>query len=100
QPKPEKAPKPAKDEQNGVSRPSSGATRRVWEIADEISGKTGEPATRAAVTEVAEKEGLVLGTIHTQYGRWRKYNGLVTPKDERQAASAAKKAEKEAKAAE
>lgn len=100
--KPQAEPKPArvKDEQNGVSRPSSGATLRVWVIADEISGKEKRPATRAEVTEAGAKEDLVLGTIHTQYGRWRKYNGLVTPKEDRAAAQAAAKAEKEAAKAE
>lgn len=97
-----KAPKEpvVKDEQNGVTRPSTGATRRVWEIADAISAAKKSPAERAEVTEAAEKEGLVKGTIHTQFGRWRKYYGLVTPADERAAKLAAAKAEKEkAKAA-
>lgn len=85
-----------KDEQNGVSRPSSGSTLRVWEIADQISAEQKRPATRTEVTEVGSKEGLVLGTIHTQFGRWRKYNGLVTPSEERAAANAEAKAEKEA----
>lgn len=95
---PAKAPKApvVKDEQNGVTRPSTGATRRVWEIADEISAKQKRPAERAEVTEVAEKEGLVKGTIHTQFGRWRKYYGLVTPADERAAKLAKAKADKEA----
>lgn len=89
------AAKPPKDENNGVSRPSSGATLKVWEIADALSAKHERPATRAEVTEEGLKADLVVGTIHTQYGRWRKYNGLVTPKEERQAKAAEAKAAKE-----
>lgn len=90
-----KAEKPAKVEQNGITRPSTGATLRVWEIADELSAKHQRPATRAEVTEAGQKVDLVIGTIHTQYGRWRKFNGLVTPAEEREAARAKAKAEKE-----
>lgn len=100
----QEAPKPVKDERNGVTRPATGSTRRVWEIADALSQEKGAPASRKEVTEAAEKEGLVIGTIHTQYGRWCKYYGLVKPAEERARiraeAKAAKEAEKEAKKAE
>lgn len=85
-----------KDERNGIVRPAGGVTRRVWEIADELSSKNQKPAERKEVTEVAEKEGINVGTIHTQFGRWRKYYGLVTPKEERAAQMAAAKAQREA----
>ncbi len=62
--------------QNGVTRPSSGLTKKVWDIADELSGIKKAPATRAEVTEKGLAEGLVVGTIHTQYGKWRKFHGL------------------------
>lgn len=91
----EKAAPAPKDEQNGVTRPAGGVTRRVWEIADEISAREKRPAARAEVTEVATKEGINVGTVHTQFGRWRKYYGLTTPKEERAAQMAAAKAEKE-----
>lgn len=69
--------KAAKVEQNGVTRPSSGATLKVWEIADRLSAAKKAPAERKEVTEAGIAEGLVVGTIHTQYGRWRKFHGLA-----------------------
>ncbi|MCK9234962.1 MAG: hypothetical protein M0P09_01445 [Acholeplasmataceae bacterium] len=93
------APAP-KDERNGVTRPAGGVTRLVWEIADEISAKKGAPAERKEVTEIAEAQSINIGTIHTQFGRWRKYYGLVTPKEERAKLQAEAKAEREAKKAE
>lgn len=68
-------------EQNGVSRPLTGSTKRIWEIADAISGETKAPAERAAVLERGKAEGLQEGTINTQYGRWRKYHGLTTVRE-------------------
>lgn len=74
-PKVEKAPK---DEQNGIVRPKAGTkTSRVWEISDAMSAKLGEPAPRKPVLEEAVSEGLNPSTAATQYGRWRKYHGLV-----------------------
>lgn len=76
--KAEKAPKPPKDIKNDVPRPKSGsATARVWEIADEISKKTGEPAPRKEVMDTYIGEGGNTATCATQYGRWRRYHGLV-----------------------
>lgn len=76
----EKAPakdKPVKDEQNGVVRPKTGTkTGRVWEIADELSKKAKKPASRKAVLEKTNGEGINSATAATQYGRWRKYHGL------------------------
>lgn len=70
----EKAPR---DEQNGIVRPKEGTkTGRVWEIADAISKKQKSPALRAPVLEEAKSEGINPATAATQYGRWRKYNGL------------------------
>lgn len=74
------AAKPVKAEtikQNGIPRPNKGKTLRVWEIADEISKALKGPADRKAVTEKGVAEGLEAGTIHTQYGRWRKFHGLT-----------------------
>lgn len=70
------APKVAKIEQNGVVRPGTGSTAKVWSIADQISAETKAPATRKAVSEAGLAAGLVIGTINTQYGKWRKFNGL------------------------
>lgn len=74
---------------NGVTRPNRGVTLRVWEIADEVSKETKAPATRKAVTEKGVAEGLETGTIHTQYGRWRKFNGLSAVRGEKADAPAA-----------
>lgn len=77
--------------QNGISRPNKGKTLRIWEIADEISKATKAPALRKDVTEKAIAEKLELGTIHTQYGRWRKFHGLssvrTVPTEEKGASS-------------
>jgi len=73
-PKAEKAPK---IEQHGVARPKVGtSTERVWAIADAKSKELGAPAPRKDVLEQAEKEEINVSTAATQYGRWRKFNGL------------------------
>lgn len=110
EPKPEvvKAPKDAK---NGVSRPATGVTLLVWTTADNLSrdrkNDAGEPdpgpIDRATLTKALEGK-VQMGTVHTQYGRWRKYYGLVETKEARQArltdVAAKKAAEKAAKKAE
>lgn len=74
EPKPERVKLP---EQNGVTRPAPDTkTGRVWALADEISAATSAPARRKAVIEAGQKEGLNVSTLATQYGRWRKFNGL------------------------
>jgi len=55
-----------------ILRPKSGVTRRIWEIADAVTEETGRQATRKAVLERAEAEGLRYGTISKQYNDWRK----------------------------
>ena len=67
-----------KVQQNGVTRPKDGTTTgRVWAIADEISSKKGEPADRKTVIEQVVAEGINASTGATQYGKWRKFHGLV-----------------------
>lgn len=80
-----------KVQQNGVTRPKDGTTTgRVWAIADEISAKTQQPATRKAVIEQVVAEGINASTGATQYGKWRKFHGLEGEKAPgRQAAAAA-----------
>lgn len=64
--------------QNGVTRPKDGTTTgRVWAISDEISKKKGEPADRKTVIEQVVAEGINASTGATQYGKWRKFHGLV-----------------------
>lgn len=65
-------------EQNGVRRPRAGTQcGRVWEIADEISKKTGGPAAIANIFEVSRAEGLNDGNVRAEYARWRKFNGVT-----------------------
>ncbi|QBQ71141.1 hypothetical protein S0112_001 [Shewanella phage S0112] len=74
--KPAKEPK-VKDIQNGVPRPGAGTkTGRIWEIADALSAELKKPVGRKLVLEQAAKEDINAATAATQYGRWRKYNGL------------------------
>lgn len=77
------AAKPAKVEapkQNGVTRPSSGKTKQVWDTADLMSKELKAPVGRKALTDKLLADGLVVGTIHTQYGKWRKFHGLAAEK--------------------
>ena len=87
----------ARVEKNGIVRPMTGATKKVWDIADAISAETKAPAERAAVVERAKAEGVNEGTVNTQYGRWRKYHGLTTLRE--QNATTKAKEREEAKAA-
>ena len=69
--------KPAKVEQNGVTRPKEGTkTGKVWEFADELSAAINAPAKRADVLAKANAAGINPATTTTQYGRWRKFHGL------------------------
>lgn len=62
---------------NGITRPNPNTkTGRVFEIADEISAIEGAPAKRGDVLKVCDEEGINKATAATQYGRWRKFNGL------------------------
>lgn len=73
----EKKPAVEKIEQNGVVRPKAGTkTGRVWEISDAISAEGKAPAPRKDVIEACVKEEINASTAATQYGRWRKFNGL------------------------
>jgi hypothetical protein len=63
--------------QNGVTRPGPDTTTgKVWAIADSISAATAAPATREAVFEQTRAAGIVDPTAATQYGKWRKFNGV------------------------
>jgi hypothetical protein len=71
-----KAPRVTLAKQNGVTRPGGGLTGKVWECADRISAAVGAPAPRKQVMEELVAAGVNQATIATQYGRWRKFNGL------------------------
>jgi hypothetical protein len=80
----------AKIAQNGVTRPKDGTTTgRVWAISDEISKKNGAPADRKTVIEQVVAEGINASTGATQYGKWRKFHGLVGEKAPGRAAPSA-----------
>lgn len=72
-----KAPKVEQPKANGVTRPKDGtATGKVWDIADALSKKAKKPTARKPVLEAAAEAGINPSTAATQYGRWRKFNGL------------------------
>jgi len=89
-----------KIEQNGITRPGPGtSTGKVWDIADKISAKLKAPAPRADVLKEAEASGINAATASTQYGKWRKFNGLkAEPKAKKEAKPKAEKAAAKPKA--
>jgi multidrug resistance efflux pump len=91
--KKEKAARPAKDEANGITRPAMGVTKEVWDTADMLSKRLGTYVDRSTLTEALNGR-VEIGTIHTQYGRWRKYYGLVETADQRAARMAQIRAKK------
>lgn len=76
-----KAPKVVREplpKQNGVTRPKDGtATGRVWAISDELSAAAGKPAARKDVINKGVAEGINPATLATQYGKWRRFHGLL-----------------------
>ena len=79
----EKAAKTEKIAQNGITRPKK-QLLKVWE---EQSAKLKKPAPRAGVLEALSE--LNEATVATQYGRWRKFNGLKGRGTEAEAPAAA-----------
>lgn len=81
--KKEKVAKVAKEkvekiQQNDVTRPKAGtATATVWEIAERLSNEAGAVAKRADVMKACEEAGINAATTATQYGKWRKFHGIV-----------------------
>ena len=71
-----KPPKPPKAPSAPAVRPKEGtATGKVWDICDAAYKAAGEvqdwKAFRAAVTALAEKEGINAGTVGVQFGKWK-----------------------------
>ncbi len=52
-------------------RPASGSTRRVWEIADQLTRETGQRARRKDVIRRFEEEGGNPNTASTQFQYWK-----------------------------
>jgi hypothetical protein len=76
---PAKANKPAVEriEKNEIVKPRPGGlTARVWEISEKLTASLKRTATRAEVMEAAAKEKIQPGTAATQYGYWRRFNGI------------------------
>lgn len=53
------------------TRPKSGKTARVWEIADELTKKLGRLASPKDVKQAYAAEGGNSGTASTQYSKWK-----------------------------
>ena len=61
-----------------ATKPGAGTkTRRIWDIADEITASNQRPALREEVLDAAKSEGLRQSTASTQYGRWARSVGLT-----------------------
>jgi colicin import membrane protein len=74
----------AKDVKNGIARPKAGVTKTVWDTADQLSKEAGQPIERSVLSAALDGQ-VQTGTIHTQYGRWRKYYGLSETREARRA---------------
>ena len=85
---------------NGVVRPSPDTkTGAVWRIADEMTKQLGNPAKRKDVLVESAAQGIADSTAATQYGRWRKFNGLEGRGEDVDAAAKPAKQTKAEKAA-
>jgi hypothetical protein len=73
-----KAPRPDKNQRNGITRPAAESiTGKVWAAADAISvANNGAPATIAAVKAHPTMTGVNDHTVKTQYARWRAFNNI------------------------
>ena len=76
-------------EQNGVRRPKPETLcGQAWAIFDDVSARTGAPATIGESLEIARAKELNEANVRTEYARWRKFNGvsgrLASPKKEQE----------------
>lgn len=63
-------------EQNGITRPKTGTvTGNAWAVFDELSQKSGAPATIGDSIKAAPQ--IAEATVRTQYARWRKFHGIT-----------------------
>lgn len=94
-------------EQNGVRQPREGtACAGIWHLATQMSTERKATVAVGDLLEAAQAMGHNPATIKTQYARWRKFHGVEgrvesdvarKKREEREAAKAAREAEKEAK---
>lgn len=72
------APKPAKMQQHGVTRPGAETLcGKVWATADAISLAIHGICSIALLKEHADIKGINDHTVKTQYAKWRQYNGVT-----------------------
>lgn len=91
-----KAPKVAREEQNGVTKPAPGTkTGQVWEICDEMSKELKRPVLLKELRARTDADGISYGTANTQYSRWCTFYG-VTAAQRAQTRSALREADKPA----
>lgn len=64
--------------QNGITRPSAGTQcAKVWDLADALTTHLGRTAPLAVLLSAAMDQGVNQFTARTQYGCWRKFNGIT-----------------------
>ena len=70
----------AKPPTSAQARPQQGATKKIWDIADDLLAVTGTignvKAFRKEVIDRAKALGLNEGTAATQFGKWKATKGL------------------------
>lgn len=64
--------------QNGITRPSAGTQcAKVWDLADALTRHMGRTAPLSTLLSAAMDQGVNQFTARTQYGCWRKFNGIT-----------------------
>ena len=70
----------AQPQSNGITRPRpDGNCGKVWEIADVISRRIGQPVPISMLIVETQAAGLNDATCRTQYARWKTFNGVFGP---------------------
>ena len=68
----------ARDEQNGIKRPSiGGACRAVWDACDAFKVATGRSPLPKEIKDLASEEGWNVNNAVIEMYQWRKFNGIV-----------------------
>lgn len=103
----EKAAKPERVVQNGVTRPLEGTLcGKAWAIADQMSKTKGSPVAVSDLLIETNKVGLNEANVRAEYARWRKFYNItgtilseatIAKRKAREEEKARKEAEKEAK---
>lgn len=69
---------PNRPSKNGITRPSAGTQcAKVWDLADALTTHLGRAAPLAVLLSAAMDQGVNQFTARTQYGCWRKFNGIT-----------------------